>query len=86
MGWNAGNRAGDRKTGNLRAVQLLLGHTRMDRTVRYLRVELKTLWPSPKLSKSENPGPFCTDGLQETFAADSYAAVQPAIPAVRRAR
>lgn len=30
-----------RKTGNLRAVQLLLGHTRMDSTVRYLGVELE---------------------------------------------
>lgn len=30
-----------RKTGNLRAVQLLLGHTKMDSTVRYLGVELK---------------------------------------------
>ncbi|MBD3677946.1 MAG: tyrosine-type recombinase/integrase [Rhodobacteraceae bacterium] len=30
-----------RKTGNLRAVQLLLGHTKMDRTVRYLGVELE---------------------------------------------
>lgn len=29
------------KTGNLRAVQLLLGHTEMDSTVRYLRVELE---------------------------------------------
>ena len=29
-----------RKTGNLRAVQLLLGHTKMDSTVRYLGVEL----------------------------------------------
>jgi site-specific recombinase XerD len=28
------------KTGNLRAVQLLLGHTKMDSTVRYLGVEL----------------------------------------------
>lgn len=27
-------------TGNLRAVQLLLGHTKMDSTVRYLGVEL----------------------------------------------
>ena len=27
----------DKKTGNLRAVQLLLGHTKMDSTVRYLR-------------------------------------------------
>ena len=28
-------------TGNLRAVQLLLGHTKMDSTVRYLGVELE---------------------------------------------
>jgi integrase len=28
-----------RKTGNLRAVQLLLGHTKVDSTVRYLGVE-----------------------------------------------
>ena len=30
-----------RKTGNLRAVQLLLGHTKMDSTVRYLGAELE---------------------------------------------
>ena len=30
-----------RETGNLRAVQLLLGHTRADSTVRYLGVELE---------------------------------------------
>ena len=30
-----------RKTGNLRAVQLLLGHTKVDRTVRYLGGELE---------------------------------------------
>lgn len=30
-----------RKTGNLRAVQLLLGHTKMDSTIRYLGVELE---------------------------------------------
>ena len=29
-----------RKTGNLRAVQLLLGHTKVDSAVRYLGVEL----------------------------------------------
>ncbi len=30
-----------KKTGNLWAVQLLLGHTKMDSTVRYLGVELE---------------------------------------------
>jgi site-specific recombinase XerC len=30
-----------KKTGNLRAVQLLLGHTTMDSTVRYLSVDLE---------------------------------------------
>lgn len=30
-----------KKTGNLRAVQLLLGHTKMDGTVRYLGIELE---------------------------------------------
>ena len=29
-----------RKTGNLRAVQLLLGHTKIERTVRYLGIEV----------------------------------------------
>jgi hypothetical protein len=32
-----------KKTGNLRAVQLLLGHTKMDSTVRYLGVDIETL-------------------------------------------
>jgi site-specific recombinase XerD len=29
-----------KKTGNLRAVQLLLGHTKLESTVRYLGIEL----------------------------------------------
>ena len=29
-----------KKTGNLRAVQLLLGHTKIESTVRYLGIEL----------------------------------------------
>ena len=36
-----------RKTGNLRAVQLLLGHTKVDSTVRYLGVELEDVTCSP---------------------------------------
>jgi site-specific recombinase XerC len=30
-----------RKTGNLRAVQLLLGHTKIESTVRYLGIEVE---------------------------------------------
>jgi site-specific recombinase XerC len=30
----------NRKTGNLRAVQLLLGHTKIESTVRYLGIEV----------------------------------------------
>ena len=30
-----------KKTGNLRAVQLLLGHTKMDSTVRYLGIDIE---------------------------------------------
>jgi site-specific recombinase XerC len=30
-----------KKTGNLRVVQLLLGHTKMDSTVRYLGVDIE---------------------------------------------
>src|SRR5438128_1013320 len=33
-----------RRTGNLRAVQLLLGHTKIESTVRYLGIELTMLW------------------------------------------
>jgi hypothetical protein len=33
-------RPGRRRTGNLRAVQLLIGHTKMESTVRYLGVEV----------------------------------------------
>jgi site-specific recombinase XerC len=32
-----------RKTGNLRAVQLLLGHTKLDSTVRCLGIQLQVL-------------------------------------------
>ena len=42
-----------RKTDNLRAVQLLLGHTKVDSTVRYLGVELEALSASLSGSTSD---------------------------------
>ena len=35
-----GRRKSTKKTGNLRAVQLLLGHTKLESTVRYLGIEV----------------------------------------------
>jgi integrase len=36
-----------RRTRNLRAVQLLLGHTKLESTVRYLGIEVDMPWRSP---------------------------------------
>jgi integrase len=45
-----------KKTGNLRAVQLPLGHTKMDSTVRYLGVDIEdTLTLSRGLTSSQQP-------------------------------
>lgn len=46
-----------RKTGNLRAVQLLLGHTKMDSTVRYLGVELEDALVISAATEIWNRGP-----------------------------
>jgi hypothetical protein len=41
VGWIGRNVvAHDKKTGNLRAVQLLLGHTKLESTVRHLGIEV----------------------------------------------
>ncbi|MEE4349713.1 MAG: tyrosine-type recombinase/integrase [Pacificimonas sp.] len=45
-----------RKTGNLRAVQPLLGHTKVDSTVRYLGVELEDAPASQSVSTSDLGG------------------------------
>jgi site-specific recombinase XerC len=42
-----------KKTGNLRAVQLLLGHAKLDSTVSYLGDELKMRWQLRKPLKSK---------------------------------
>lgn len=45
-----------RRTGNLGAVQILLGHTKIERTVRYLGIEVAVLWPFRNRSKSDTSG------------------------------
>ena len=42
-----------RKTGNLRAVQILLGHTKLESTVRYLGIEVDDAWSCQSKSNSE---------------------------------
>jgi len=65
-----------KKTGNLRAVQLLLGHTKMDSTVRYLGVELEDAWRYLRPSKSNNPGPR----FQAAHSGHSFGPQQMAAP------
>lgn len=43
-----------RKTGNLRAVQLLLGHTKLESTARYLGIEVDDALGSPSKSSSND--------------------------------
>jgi site-specific recombinase XerC len=42
-----------RRTRNLRAVQLLLGHTKLEGTVRYLGIEVTTRWKWPSRPRCE---------------------------------
>jgi Phage integrase family len=48
-----------RKTGNLLAVQLLLGHTKLESTVRYLGIEVETLSASQSRSNSDGSSRPC---------------------------
>lgn len=56
-----------KKSGNLRAVQLLLGHTKMDSTVRYLGVELEDALGISEAIEIYAFGPFVRDGPNRTF-------------------
>jgi hypothetical protein len=56
-----------KKTGNLRAVQLLLGHTKMDSTVRYLGVELEDALAIAEAIEISRRGAVFTDGPEPTF-------------------
>jgi site-specific recombinase XerC len=64
-----------KKTGNLRAVQLLLGHTKLESTVRYLGIEV-----DDALSISEQVE------LQTRWVALPLAGAEPALPLHRRSR
>ncbi len=46
-----------RKTGDLRAIQLLHGHTKMDRKVRYLGVDLEDTLAISESIEIQNLGP-----------------------------
>ena len=56
-----------RKTGNLRAVQLLLGHTKLDSTVRYLGVELEDALTIAEAVEIRRPWVVATDGPNQPF-------------------
>ncbi|CQR29243.1 hypothetical protein THICB1_150116 [Thiomonas arsenitoxydans] len=67
-----------RKTKNLRAVQLLLGHTKLKSTVRYLGIEVKMLSTSRSRPKSDTffgpTSPSDGVGHDRPFARDSFRA------------
>lgn len=52
-----------RKTGNLRAVQLLPGHTKIDSNVRYLRSNSKTPWQYQRRWRYERSGRLARTAL-----------------------
>ena len=81
-----------KKTGNLRAVQLLLGHTKMDSTVRYLGIELedalarsavRSSAPHPSLHSQARERAACRPGLPLPLPASdlgSVVALPPCAP------
>ncbi len=70
-------------TGNFRAVQLLLGHTKMDSTVRYLGVELEDALAIAEAIEICCSWVASTGGHDRTFAGGSSAVVRPIEPVVR---
>ncbi len=65
-----------RKTGNLRAVQLLLGHTKMDSTFGTSASDSKTLWQYPRRWRYKGTGRPCADGPHLPFTKALDAAAQ----------
>jgi len=53
-----------RKTGNLRAVESLLGHSKIERTVRYLRIEVDDALTLSEQSRALNDGATSRSAFQ----------------------
>jgi hypothetical protein len=69
-----------KKTGNLRAVQLLLGHTKMDSTVRYLGVELEDALAIAEAIQIQRHGPSSPTAQSRTLAPPACIAAPPLRP------
>ena len=63
-----------RKTGNPRAVQLLLGHTKMDSTVRYVGIEQEDALAIAEAVESQGKGPPSKGAHQLSLAGRPFAA------------
>ena len=66
-----------KKTGNLRPVQLLLGHTKMDSTVRYLGVALEDALAIAEAIEIQAFGPFARKAQSRHPAPHGNAATAP---------
>ena len=74
------------KTGNLREVQLLLGHTKMDSNVRYLDVELEDALAIAEAIEIYKNGPSLRTALNCPSPTVSDATARPVKTAVRHTR
>jgi site-specific recombinase XerD len=72
-----------KKTGNLRAVQLLLGHTKLESTVRYLGIEVEDAPPAPRILRITFPKSGSTSTRASSTRAGTSCAKKPS-PGRRR--